>query len=138
AGLAFKRRSVDRKCGSQPHPGFAGRMAVPSQPQTPELHGPCPMKRLTPKSLGYRMPAEWEDQEAIWLTWPHNQLTWPDGMLAEVERSYVEIVRALYTGQKIKLLVRDSESEGRVRLALEREDIALTQVDFILQGTEDS
>src|SRR5207253_10276499 len=93
---------------------------------------------LTPKSLCYRMPAEWEDQEAIWLTWPHNQLTWPDGMLAEVERSYVEIVRALYTGQKIKLLVRDSESEGRVRLALEREDIALTQVDFILQGTEDS
>ena len=37
------------------------------------------MKNPTPKSLGYRMPAEWEPQEAIWLTWPHNDITWPEG-----------------------------------------------------------
>jgi agmatine deiminase len=88
--------------------------------------------------MGYRMPAEWEPQEAVWLTWPHNVVTWPDGMLAEVERSYVDIIRALHTGQKIKLLVRDSSTEGRVRLALEQEDVALTQVVFISQFAEDS
>jgi agmatine deiminase len=92
----------------------------------------------SPKSLGYRMPAEWEPQEAIWLTWPHNELTWPDGILAEVERSYVEIVRALHTGQKVKLLVRDEKSEARVRLALDREDIALTQIVFMIIPAEDS
>jgi agmatine deiminase len=84
------------------------------------------------------MPAEWERQEAIWLTWPHNELTWPEGMLPEVERSYVEIIRALHAAQKIRLLVRDSEVEARVRLALDREDIALTQVDFIPIAAEDS
>ena len=52
------------------------------------------MKQPTPKALGYRMPAEWEPQEAVWLSWPHNELTWPAGMLAEVERSYIEIIRA--------------------------------------------
>jgi len=26
--------------------------------------------RLTPKDLGYRMPAEWERQQAVWLQWP--------------------------------------------------------------------
>ena len=26
--------------------------------------------RLTPKDLGYRMPAEWESQEAVWMQWP--------------------------------------------------------------------
>ncbi|MEI6589755.1 MAG: agmatine deiminase family protein [Verrucomicrobiota bacterium] len=31
----------------------------------------------TPAGLGYRMPAEWENQEAVWLSWPHRKLTWP-------------------------------------------------------------
>ena len=31
----------------------------------------------TPAALGYAMPAEWEKQEAIWISWPHRKLTWP-------------------------------------------------------------
>src|SRR5437016_6525371 len=96
------------------------------------------MKQPTPKALGYRMPAEWEPQEAVWLTWPHNELTWPDGMLAEVERTYIEIIRVLHTGQKIKLLVKDFESEEKIRSLLGREGIALNQVIFIRIATEDS
>jgi len=96
------------------------------------------MKQPTPKSVGYRMPAEWEPQEAVWLAWPHNEITWPDGMLAEVERTYVEIIRALHGGEKVKLLVKDFESEARVRLALDKEDVALTQMVFVPITTEDS
>jgi agmatine deiminase len=96
------------------------------------------MKNPTPKSQGYRMPAEWEPQEAIWLTWPHNDVTWPGGMLAQVEQSYVEIIEALHTGQKVRLLVKNFETEARVRLALEREDVALSQIVFMIQPTEDS
>jgi agmatine deiminase len=96
------------------------------------------MKQSTPKSAGYHMPAEWESQEAVWLAWPHNEITWPDGMLAEVERTYVEIIRALHGGQKIKLLVNDFETEAKVRLALDREDVALTQIVFVPVVTEDS
>ncbi|HYR44302.1 MAG TPA: agmatine deiminase family protein [Terriglobia bacterium] len=96
------------------------------------------MKQPTPKSLGYRMPAEWEPQEAIWLAWPHNRLTWPDGMLAEVERAYVEIIRALHTGQKIKLLVNNSEIQARIRSLLGREGVALPQIIFVPIPTEDS
>src|SRR5437773_3416328 len=89
------------------------------------------MKQPTPKSLGYHMPAEWEPQEAVWLTWPHNELTWPGGMLGEVEQSYIEIIRALHTAQKIKLLIKNSESEARVRQRLGREGIALGQIIFV-------
>src|SRR2546427_12582660 len=103
-------------------------MAISSQSASAELCGLDPMKQPTPKTLGYRMPAEWEPQEAVWLAWPHNELTWPDGMLAEVERSYIEIIHALHTGQKIKLLVRDSETEARVRTLLSRAGVALEQV----------
>jgi agmatine deiminase len=96
------------------------------------------MSTPTPLSSGYRMPAEWEPQEAIWLTWPHNELTWPDGMLAAVQRSYVDIIRALQTGQKIKLLVRDEETESLVRIALKRESVELRQVIFIRVEAQDS
>ena len=96
------------------------------------------MKSSTPRSLGYRMPAEWEPQAAIWLTWPHNEVTWPGGMLNEVQLSYIEIIRALHAGQKVKLLVQDTDTEARVRLALERVDVALSQILFIQQPTEDS
>lgn len=37
------------------------------------------MTRLqTPKELGYRFPAEWEPQEAIWFAWPVRRSLWPD------------------------------------------------------------
>jgi agmatine deiminase len=84
------------------------------------------------------MPAEWEPQEAIWLTWPHNQLTWPDGMLADVERTYVDIIRSLQSSQKIRLLVKDSDSEARIRLTLDHEGIALSQIVFVPVAAEDS
>src|SRR5215831_2136915 len=96
------------------------------------------MRRPTPKTLGYSMPAEWELQEAVWLTWPHNELTWPDGMLADVERAYIEFIRALHTGQKIKLIVRNTDAETRVRKILDVEGIALSQIVFIPVPAEDS
>src|SRR5215471_10179642 len=96
------------------------------------------MRRPTPRTLGYCMPAEWEPQEAVWLTWPHNQLTWPDGMLADVERSYIEFIRALHNGQKIKLLVGNAQAESRVREMLDRESIALPQIVFVRVAAEDS
>jgi agmatine deiminase len=92
----------------------------------------------TPKTLGYHMPAEWAPQEAVWLTWPHNELTWPGGMLAEVEQTYIEIIRALHTGQKVKLLVRNPDSEAVVRERLGRAEIALSQIVFVPIAAEDS
>ncbi len=96
------------------------------------------MKQPTPRNLGYRMPAEWEPQEAVWLTWPHNELTWPGGLLEEVRTSYASIVRALHADQRIKLLVNDPENENDARARLLRAGVALAQVDFVRVRTEDS
>src|SRR5215813_1278148 len=59
-------------------------------------------------------------------------------MLLDVQTTYVAIIRALHTGEKIKLLVKDYENEAKVRLALDREGIALTQVEFVIVPAEDS
>ena len=32
----------------------------------------------TPKELGYRFPAEWEQQEAIWFAWPVRRTLWSE------------------------------------------------------------
>jgi agmatine deiminase len=72
----------------------------------------------TPSELGFRMPAEWEKQEAVWISWPHNIDTWPDGMLEKVEDSYSEFVKSLHTGQKVNILVKNGDFENHVKLKL--------------------
>jgi len=52
------------------------------------------MEPLTPRSLGYRMPAEWEAHAATWLAWPHKEASWP-GNFEPVPRLYVQLVKTL-------------------------------------------
>lgn len=41
-----------------------------------------------------RWPAEWETQEAVWLTWPHRAELW-NGGLAELEQHFARLVAAI-------------------------------------------
>ena len=63
----------------------------------------------TPRSLNFRMPAEWFPHEGTWLAWPSNEETWPVG-LERVQDRFVEIIELLAGGEKVILLV-DSEDE---------------------------
>lgn len=69
----------------------------------------------SPAELGYRWPAEWEPHAATWLSWPKNPETWPGGLLARVERTFVEIVAALTEGEGVRINVDDAAAEQRVR-----------------------
>jgi len=88
------------------------------------------MNNQTPKSLGFRMPAEWEKQEAVWISWPHNLDTWPVEMLEKVENSYIEFVKALHKGQKIKILVNNKEMQEHAISKLKNAKISLSQIVF--------
>jgi agmatine deiminase len=48
----------------------------------------------------YRMPAEWERQSAIWLSWPHNIETWPEN-LAAAQNEFVKLVNTIATTQPV-------------------------------------
>ena len=68
--------------------------------------------QLTPRSLGFRMPAEWEPHEATWLAWPHEKSDWP-GKFAPVPWLYGEIVRLLARADvKAKFLATGAEATG--------------------------
>ena len=58
----------------------------------------------TPRELGYRMPAEWDKHDAIWLSWPHDPTTFTSGV-ENVEKTYVEIIKALHKDENINLFV---------------------------------
>ena len=47
--------------------------------------------KKTPAALGFRMPAEWEPQAAVWLSWPHNRATWP-GRFRPIPGVFAKIV----------------------------------------------
>ena len=89
----------------------------------------------TPRSLGYRMPAEWEPHEAVWLSWPHDTESFPD--LAAVEKVYREIIRALEFGEKIHLFVTDADMQTRVRDLLAGVGVDLGRVRFFLEPYAD-
>src|SRR5690554_2801211 len=65
----------------------------------------------------FRMPAEWERHEATWLTWPHFERTWP-GNIEPIPAIYVEMVRALHTGETVHINVLDEERRETVERLL--------------------
>lgn len=52
------------------------------------------MTTATPRSLGYRWPAEWEPHAATWLSWPQKPETWP-GKFEPIPAVWAELVRTL-------------------------------------------
>jgi agmatine deiminase len=91
----------------------------------------------TPRSLGYRMPAEWEPHEATWLSWPHKEESWP-GAFEPVPAIFVEITRHLAESELVRINVADQDSAARVRELLRRGGVNLDAVRFHLIPTNDA
>lgn len=72
---------------------------------------------MTPRELGYRMPAEWEPHAATWLSWPHNRESWP-GRFEAIEPVYAQMVAALASSEPVHINVNDAASERRARAHL--------------------
>ncbi|KHF25987.1 peptidylarginine deiminase-like protein [Solemya velum gill symbiont] len=64
-----------------------------------------------------RFRAEWETQDAVLITWPHENSDWQQ-TLAESERNYVEIATAILARQALIILVHDSEQRTHVESLL--------------------
>ncbi len=81
-----------------------------------------------PATTGFRMPAEWEPQEAVWLSWPHRRQTWPGhfrsipavfaGIVAQISRfEEVRINVARPLQRRVWSLLNHARADlGRVRL----------------------
>jgi agmatine deiminase len=79
------------------------------------------------------MPAEWEQHQGTWLSWPKDPNTFPGKVLAAVEATYGKVVEALGVAEEVRILVDDSKMERRVRPKIKDE----TRVRFLRIKTVD-
>jgi agmatine deiminase len=91
----------------------------------------------SPATLGYRMPAEWEEHAATWIAWPHNREDWP-GKFAPIAWAYTEIVRCLSRVEQVCIIVRGERMKRRVSDQLDAAGVNLDSVQFYKAATDRS
>lgn len=90
----------------------------------------------TPARLGFRMPAEWELQDAIWLSWPHHRASWP-GRFRRVPYVFAEIVHQISRFQKVRINCA-AALQPRARRLCAAAGAAMARVFFYDHPTNDA
>jgi len=95
----------------------------------------APMDGL-PAAAGYSMPAEWEPQEAVWLSWPHNYASWP-GRFRPVPYNFARIVAVISRFEPVRINAAKKLHARAARLC-ERAGADLARVTFFDHPTNDA
>lgn len=91
----------------------------------------------TPKQQGYSFPAEWTEQEAMWLSWPHKEASWP-GKIETIYKPYSEFIKAVAEDQKVRINVADEAMKNFALRHLEAVNANLANVEFYFHETNDA
>jgi len=99
-------------------------MSAKREPRTP-----LPLKG-TPAEHGYTFPAEWERQDAVWLSWPRPEgISFP-GRWHTVPGTLAAIVREIAARERVRINVPNENWERLVREQLRAFDCPATRVEF--------
>ena len=82
------------------------------------------------------MPAEWEPQEAVWLSWPHRLATWPKHF-KPIPAKFAEIAARVSEREKVRINV-EPESEKKVAALVARAGAAMENVELFAHPTNDA
>lgn len=82
------------------------------------------------------MPAEWEPQEAVWLSWPHNRDTWP-GYFESIPAVFADIGAAITRYQKLRVNGAAALKPDALRL-LREAGACMERVEWFDHETNDS
>lgn len=91
----------------------------------------------TPKSKGFRFPAEWEPHRATWLSWPHNQNSWP-GKIASIYKPYCLFIKEIAKGERVCINVNDAKMKKKAKIFLTETGADLSKIDFYSNPTNDA
>lgn len=105
------------------------------RPLSPDA-GVAPAPAPVPAALGFRMPAEWEPQAAVWLSWPHRRATWPRHF-RPVPAAFARFVAAISRFEPVHLnLARPLQP--RARQLCQRAGAVMERVFFHPHPTNDA
>lgn len=83
----------------------------------------------------YRMPAEWEKQNRVWFSWPHNEADWP-GKFAPIPYVFAEMIRVISATQRVGLLVKNAAAKSAAKKLLVEAHATLKNIDFVEAPTD--
>lgn len=83
----------------------------------------------TPRELGFYFPAEFAQQEAMWLSWPHKEASWP-GKIASIYPSYSEFILQVAAFQRVCINVANKQMEDFAWETIKKSPYALTCKDL--------
>jgi agmatine deiminase len=91
----------------------------------------------SPKELGYRFPAEFEEHTATWLSWPHKEASWP-GKIDRIYAPYCRFIEVLSQKEAVHINVVDDEMRARATEKLEAGSVNMEKVRFFTHPTNDA
>jgi len=95
------------------------------------------MELKTPRSLGYRFPAEWEKHASTWLSYPHNEASWPDKM-EPIFPFYNQFIKEISKGEIVNINVIDNSMLETVKQQLSENGTIMSNIRFHLHSTNDA
>ena len=87
--------------------------------------------------MSVRLPAEWERQSAVMLTWPHPESDWGD-MLEPVYRTFARIGAAVTAGQQLLSVCETPAHRQTVGAALAAADADPRRLTFAIAPSNDA
>lgn len=108
-----------------------------------------PEKENTEENMAtFFFPGEEVEHEGTWLAWPHKYAYkqayyfGEDGIDGEayveiMEPTWIEITKALHTGETVHIIVYNEEERSRVEKLLSENEVNLDSIDFVIMETDD-
>lgn len=83
------------------------------------------------------LPAEWNPQDAILITWPHPDSDWADA-LSDAEDVYLDLLSSLSHTQDVVIQVHASVDTDRLKVLFERDGINQARCHLVLVDGDDT
>ncbi len=84
-----------------------------------------------------RLPAEWEPQSGVLITWPHQHSDWA-GSLAAIEEIYLQLVKAITANEKLLIIAYDDDHQTQIKNAIEKASLSFSNIQFFVTPTNDT
>ena len=91
----------------------------------------------TPKAQGFVFPAEWEKQDALWLSWPHKEESWP-GKIETIYEPYCQFIKLVAEDQLVRINVADEEMKAFALGHIEKSGAKMENISFYFNPTNDA
>ncbi len=83
-----------------------------------------------------RLPAEWETQSGVMITWPHRLGDWAAG-LAAADPAFAAIAAAISRHEAVHITAADAEHRRHIEELLDRHGAERTRVRIAIAGSDD-